>query len=147
MEDTTIQTISIIGGTVVALLGVIVPILVWMNKTMNRRFDDAQANMNQRFDDAQANMNQRFADAQANLNQRFHDFQANVNQRFDDAQKANDLAHAHIGDNIKNLERRIDSLERHVDSGLANVHMQLAALTPRAAPATEPPETARTPRP
>ena len=136
MEDTTIQTISIIGGTVVALLGVIVPILVWMNKTMNRRFDDAQANMNQRF-----------ADAQANLNQRFHDFQANVNQRFDDAQKANDLAHAHIGDNIKNLERRVDSLERHVDSGLANVHMQLAALTPRAAPATEPPETARTPRP
>ena len=125
MEDTTIQTISIIGGTVIAMLGVIVPILVWMNKTMNRRFDDAQANMNQRF----------------------HDFQVNVNQRFDDAQKANDLAHAHIGDNIKNLERRVDSLERHVDSGLGNVHMQLAALTPRAAAAAEPPDAARTPRP
>ena len=131
MEDTTIQTISIIGGTVVALLGVIVPILVWMNKTMNRRFDDAQTNMNQRF-----------ADAQANMNQRFHDFQANVNQRFDDAQKANDLAHAHIGDNIKNLERRVDSLERHVDSGLANVHVQLAAMTPRAMAAPEPPDAA-----
>ena len=70
-----------------------------------------------------------------------------INRRFDDAQRANDQAHVHIGDNIKNLERRVDSLERHVDSGLANVHMQLAALTPRAAPATEPPEPARTPRP
>lgn len=125
MEDTTIQTISIIGGAVVSLLGVIVPILVRMNKTMNRRFDDAQAN----------------------VNQRFHDFQANVNQRFDDAQKADDLAHAHVGDNVKNLERRVDDLERHVDNGLANVRMQLAALTPRAAAATEPPDAARTPRP
>ena len=94
-----------------------------------------------------ADMNRRFDDAQADVNRRFDDAQANVNQRFDDAQKANDLAHAHIGDNIKNLERRVDSLERHVDSGLGNVHMQLAALTPRAAAAAEPPDAARTPRP
>ena len=76
----------------------------------------------------------------ADMNRRFDDAQANVNQRFDDAQKANDQAHAHVGDNVKSLERRIDNLERHVDAGLANVHVQLAAMTPRAMAAPEPPD-------
>ena len=67
---------------------------------------------------------------------------AEMNQRFADAQKANDQAHAHIGENIRNLERRVDSLERHVDSGLSNVHVQLAAMTPRAMAAPEPPDAA-----
>ena len=67
---------------------------------------------------------------------------ADMSQRFDDAQKANDQAHAHIGENIKSLERRVDNLERHVDSGLANVHVQLAAMTPRAMAAPEPPNAA-----
>ena len=109
MDQPTTRIISIIGGAVVALLSVIVPILFWMNKTMNQRFDD--------------------------MNQRFQDLRTTMNQRFDDAQKANDLAHAHIGENIRSLERRIDT-------GLANVHTQLAAMTPRAMAA--PPETGDT---
>lgn len=62
----------------------------------------------------------------AEMNQRFSDARTSVDRRFDDAQKANDTAHANIGENIRSLERR-------VDTGLSNVHVQLAAITPRAA--------------
>lgn len=51
---------------------------------------------------------------------------ASMNRRFDDAQKANDQAHAQIGENINRVERQMDS-------GLNRVSMQLAAITPRAA--------------
>ena len=58
---------------------------------------------------------------------------ASMNRRFDDAQKANDQAHALIGENIKNLERRIDSHERQVNVSLDRLYTLLAAVTPRAA--------------
>ena len=99
-----------IGGMFLAAVSIVLTVLLLIFKAINQRFDDLERRVDQRFDDAQKTMD----------------------QRFDDAQKANDLAHARIGDNIRNLERRVDSLERHVDSGLANVHTQLAAMTPRA---------------
>ena len=88
---------------------------------MNQRFDDAQkAN-----DLAHAHVDENIRSLERRVDQRFDDAQKTMNQRFDDAQKANDLAHAHIGENLRSLERR-------VDNGLANVHTQLAAMTPRA---------------
>ena len=99
-----------IGGMFLAAVSIVLTVLLLIFKAINQRFKDLERRVDQRFDDAQKTMD----------------------QRFDDAQKANDLAHARIGDNIRNLERRVDSLERHVDSGLANVHTQLAAMTPRA---------------
>ena len=65
----------------------------------------------------------------------FRALRADMNQRFADAQRANDQAHAHIGENIK-------SLERQIEGGLNRVHMQLAAVTPRAAADTGPPDAA-----
>ena len=83
----------------------------------------------------------------------FRALRADMNQRFADAQRANDQAHAHIGENIKSLERandqahahvgeNIKSLERQIEGGLNRVHMQLAAVTPRAAADTGPPDAA-----
>ena len=109
-----------IGGMFLAAVSIVLTVLFVIFKAINQRFDDLERRVDQRFDDTQKTMD----------------------QRFDDAQKANDLAHARIGDNIRNLERRVDSLERHVDSGLANVHTQLAAMTPRAMAA--PPDAADT---
>ena len=110
-----------IGGMFLAAVSIVLTVLLLIFKAINQRFDDLERRVDQRFDDTQKTMDQRFDDTQKTMD-----------QRFDDAQKANDLAHARIGDNIRNLERRVDSLERHVDSGLANVHTQLAAMTPRA---------------
>lgn len=95
METTLTPDIYTIAGLVIAAVGIIlsavIPILFWMNSTINRRFDDAQ--------------------------------------------RSNDRAHAHIGENIK-------SLERQLESGLRNVHVQLAAITPRAMAAPDLPDTA-----
>lgn len=72
-----------------------------------------------------------------------------INRRFDDARRANEQAHASIGENIKaverridSVERRIDSLERQIDNGLNRVQSQLSAIMPRAAAEGSPPDTA-----
>ena len=127
----TFTELLALAALMVSLHGLMLQQMRTLRKEMNRRFDEAEARTSQRFADTQADMNQRFADAQ----QAHAHLQANMNQRFADAQQANDQAHAHIGENIRSLERR-------VDNGLANVHVQLAAMTPRAMAAPEPPDAA-----
>ena len=109
----TFTELPALAALMVSLHGLMLQQMRTLRKEMNRRFDEAEARTSERFADTQANMNQRFADAQ----------------------QANDQAHAHIGENIRSLERR-------VDNGLANVHVQLAAMTPRAMAAPEPPDAA-----
>ena len=79
----------------------------------------------------------------ASMKERFSDMQRAMNQRFDDAQKANDQAHAQIGENIKNLEHRLDNHERQVNASLDRLYTLLAAVTPRAAAEKPGPETDR----
>ena len=56
-----------IVGAVVASTSVLAFILIWMNNTINKRFDDAQATMNQRFDDAQRANDQAHASISENI--------------------------------------------------------------------------------
>ena len=109
----TFTELPALAALMVSLHGLMLQQMRTLRKEMNRRFDEAEARTSQRFADTQADMNQRFADAQ----------------------QANDQAHAHVGENLRSLDRR-------VDNGLANVHVQLAAMTPRAMAAPEPPDAA-----
>lgn len=56
----------VIGG----VGSIVVPMILWINQTMNRRFDDAQRAMNQRFDDAQRANDQAHAAIGENIRDR-----------------------------------------------------------------------------
>ena len=58
-----------------------------------------------------------------------------MNRQFDKAEKNAENAHHNIGENIR-------SVERQVEKGLDRVHLQLAAITPRAAAEQETPRPA-----